>query len=214
MKKVLVISLALAIMFTLAACGGTTGGNNNTNNATNPPSTAGTSNNATQATVTPTEPLSSQPIPDSSGNPGAALTASITPADGFAKNDKDITKQTYNKISSAGDMLTLTITTAPLGSSYQTIDDYIAYVQDGLKGGFADIQFSDTMFNTVNGMTASTFTYTTSSPLSTKGQYEFIENSGVAYVIIFMATSPTDAVQLLSDNESDFQSMLDSFTLQ
>ena len=194
MKKLLAMILALALAFSLAACGGgtnPTGGNS----TTNPP--ASTAGNST--------------ADNNGGNQGAAGLPSITPADGFVKNDAS-PWPVYNKTGdSAGSALSIVISSFTLNSTYPTLDAYIPFVQDGLKGALKDMQFSATTDTTVNGMAASEFTYTSSMQ---NGRQVYINQSGKVYIIQCMATDAMSNPSALWDaNAADFQAMIDSFTL-
>ena len=192
-KQILAFALALVLTLSLAACGGNnpTGGNGTPNL---PASTAGN--------ITPD---------NSGGNQTSAGTPSITPADGFVKNDK-APWPTWNKTgASAGDSLSISISYFEFDSTYPTLDAYIPYVQDGLKKGMKDIQFSDTANTTVNGMDAVEFTYNSSMQ---DGRQVYVSRNGTVYIIMCMATGISSSPTALYDaNTADFQTMIDSFTL-
>ena len=150
MKKLLAMALALALAFSLAACGGTTGGNNSTNNTTNPPSAAGTDNSNTtqtttaqqQATAAPADKGSTNnsgnsgnnPAPDAAGelNPPSWLIGSWTRED--ETSGKDIEVTAHNVTLSSGNMdmsfqmnsLGLQVTETTDGEAYS-----LAYTSEG-----------------------------------------------------------------------------------
>jgi len=186
MKKTFAIILALALILSLAACGNNTG---STGGGNSPASTAG--NSATGS--------------NGAGNQGAALTPSITPADGFVKNES-ATKLTYNK-QSGTDLASITVTV--YSNLNETANDYAAKSKKNMQGTTSDITNVK-----INGFDAAEFTNTSTSG-GQKVRYDFIAKDGAIYSIGCMViSSGGDGSKLYDDNAAAFQSMLDSFTLK
>jgi len=187
MKKTFALILTLALILSLAACANNTGG---TGGGGNPPTnTAGNSAKGSNG----------------AGNQSAALTPSITPADGFVKNES-ATKLTYNK-QNGTDFASITVTIYP--NLNETANDYATKSKKNMQGTTSDITNVK-----INGFDAAEFTNTSTSG-GQKTRFDFIAKDGAIYSIGCMVISAGgDGAKLYDDNAAAFQSMLDSFTLK
>ena len=145
-------------------------------------------------------------------------TPSITPAEGFVKNDKDIYNLTYNKSDGgAGDTLTFIIMKDTLGGLTPTVDAYIAKIQDALSQNSDNSVFSEVSDVKVNGYDAKEFTFSMSMySVTENGRYDLLVQNGVLYIISCLALNvvTNDAAKVYDANAADFQAMIDSFALK
>ncbi len=147
---------------------------------------------------------------DDSGNtniPGA-LTASITPAEGWEKNSAIVPTWINKDERATGASIMLITDIVPSG--VKTADEYVTYVQPIIKKSFKDAVFTATTHTKVGNRDAVEYTYLTSAlDLGFKFRMVYILADPKAYTIQCCAfASDYDAVA------ADFQSMIDSYTLK
>ncbi len=141
--------------------------------------------------------------PDTSGT----LTASITPAKGWEKNDAVV--PTWMNKDGRATGATIILTTDNVPSSVKTANEYVTFAQTLLKSTFKDAVFSAASNTKVGGKDAVEYTYTTTVTLDFKFRMVYILIGSKAYTIQCCAlASDYNAVA------ADFQSMIDSYTLK
>ena len=184
MKKFLVLALAFVLALTLVACGGK-------------------SDPADGAASTADDTSTSSPV--ESPEAIAELTPSITPAAGWEKDEASVNLRYKN---SEGALMEFSTDTMPADAA--TADEYVAFTQDKFKQSFADATFSATTKSQVGGMDAVEFGFTTVvSSMELHFRIVYICKDGSAYTITCSAPGAA-----FDGAQADFQSMIDSYTLQ
>ena len=192
MKKLFLLALALVLVLSLAACGDKETGDN-----------SGTNSTPKNNTASSTEKNSTTANNDGDNNP-AAKTPSIIPAAGW-KDNGDLS---YMKTSSPGmGSSIMIITNTPWDDNPPTALDYATKEHDKIAGDSAYGTVGDVITGKVSGMDSAEFTVTGTDHMTRRIVYVY---DGKNTWTIRCQAADTEFDKVVSD----FQKMIDSFTLK